>query len=243
MLVSFSLTPSLSARWLEPPDIDAHGNAVENKSRLERLVDAFYGPIERVYMAMLRWVMRHRWVVVLASVLALVSLGPLGKKVAKGFVPEDDQGAFMVNVRAPEGTSLQSAALTGERIARRIRETIPGVKLTTTTIGDTDQRTPNKVGIYVRLVDPTERAETMIDLMARVRNEIVPKQSKDLRIDVSQVDALNSGQSTAAVQYGVYGPDLNKLAEFSSKIVAELKKVPGAVDVDSNRPARRRSTA
>src|SRR5262249_14786165 len=155
-----------------------------HKSWLERLVDRFYGPIERVYMAMLRWVMRHRWVVVLASLGALFSIGPLGKKVAKGFVPDDDQGAFMVNVRTPEGTSLQSSALTAERIARQIRQEIPGVKLTTTTIGDTDQRTPNKVGIYVRLIDPTEREEGMVEIMARVRNEIVAKQAKDLRIDV-----------------------------------------------------------
>jgi hydrophobe/amphiphile efflux-1 (HAE1) family protein len=234
MLVSFSLTPSLSARWLESPETDAQGKPVEHKSWLEKLVDTFYTPIENVYMAMLRWVMKRRWVIVVAAVLTLASLGPLGKKVAKGFVPEDDQGAFMVNVRAAEGTSLQSSALTGERIARKIRETIPGVLLTTTTIGDTEQRTPNKVGVYVRLVDPTERVETMNQIMARVRNEIVAKQPKELRIDVSQVDAFNSGQSTASVQYGIYGPDLSKLAEYSTKIVAALKKVPGAVDVDSN---------
>src|SRR5262249_3218074 len=155
MLVSFSLTPSLSARWLESPEVDADGRPVEHKNWLERLVDGFYGPIERGYMAILRWVVRRRRGVGLACLGARMSLGPLGKRVAKGFVPEDDQGAFQVNVRAPEGTSLQSAALTGERIARQIRDKIPGVRLTTTTIGDTDQRTPNKVGIYVRLVDPT----------------------------------------------------------------------------------------
>jgi hydrophobe/amphiphile efflux-1 (HAE1) family protein len=234
MLVSFSLTPTLSARWLDQPERDARGNVIEHKTWLERLVDVFYLPIERAYMAMLRWVMKRRWVVVLASLATLFSLGPLGKKVPKGFVPEDDQGAFMVNVRTPEGTSLQSTALTGERIARKIRETIPGVKLTTTTIGEGDQRLPNKVGIYVRLVDPEQRAENMTQIMAQVRNEIVVRLGKDLRIDVSQVDAFNSGQSTAQVQYGIYGPDLGKLAEYSTKIVERLKKVPGAVDVDTN---------
>ncbi|MCU1280776.1 MAG: nolG, partial [bacterium] len=234
MLVSFSLTPSLSARWLDPPELDADGNVIEHKGLLGRAVDAFYLPIERIYMAMLRWAMHHRWVIVLASCIALFSLGPLGKAVKKGFVPDDDQGAFQVNVRAPEGTSLQSTAIIAERIARQIREGIPGVQLTTMTIGDTEQRTPNKGSIYVRLTDPEKRAETMNDLMARVRNEIVARQPKELRIDVSQVDAFNSGQSTASVQYGLYGPDLDKLAEYSDKIVRALKKVPGAVDVDTN---------
>ena len=234
MLVSFSLTPSLSARWLDPPQLGSDGNPVEHKGALGRAVDVFYRPIERAYLAMLRWSMRHRWVIVLACVAALASLGPLGKAVKKGFVPDDDQGAFQVNVRAPEGTSLQSTALIAERLARQIRERIPGVQLTTMTIGDTDQRTPNKAGIYVRLTDPEKRSQTMNQIMARVRNEIVARQPRELRIDVSQVDAFNSGQSTASVQYGIYGPDLDKLAEYSDKLVRKLKNVPGAVDVDTN---------
>src|SRR5262249_48466727 len=87
MLVSFSLTPTLSARLLEKTD-GLHKNA------LERIVDTFYLPIERVYMTILAWVMKRRWVVVVASVLTFFSTVPLMTKVAKGFVPDDDQGAF-----------------------------------------------------------------------------------------------------------------------------------------------------
>ena len=57
-------------------------------------------------------------------------------------------------------------------------------------------------GQVLRLTDPTEREESQVELMVRVRNEIVSKQPKNLRIDVSEVDQFNSGQSTAAVQYG-----------------------------------------
>src|SRR5262249_23558082 len=111
---------------------------------------------------------------------------------------------------------------------------IPGVMLTTVTIGDSEQRISNKASVYVRLTDPKERPEKQLDLMARVRTEIVAKQPKDLRIDVSEVDQFNSGQSTAQVQYGISGPDLNRLSEYSQKLVAAVKEVPGAVDVDSN---------
>ena len=90
-----------------------------------------------------------------------------------------------------------------------------GVLLTTTTIGDTDQRTANKAGIYVRLVDPKTRPETMNQLMARVRQEIVSKQVPDLRIDVSQVDAFNTVEET------------NEANNVSSKIV-RLPFRPGA---------------
>ena len=230
MLVSFSLTPTLSARWLAPATAD--GNP--HRSWLERLVDRFYKPLEGVYMRMLRFAMAHRWVVVLASLAALASIVPLGKRIPQGMFPEDDRGAFQVNVRAPEGTSLQATALVGERIARQIRRTIPGVVFTTTTIGDDDRKTPNLAGVYVQLSDPTLRRETQFELMARVRDEIVARQSKTLRIEVSEVDAFGSGLSLAAVQYGILGPDLAKLGAAGERIAQRLRRVPGAVDVDTN---------
>jgi HAE1 family hydrophobic/amphiphilic exporter-1 len=234
MLVSFSLTPTLSARWLNPPERDEKGRPIKHKTAMERFVDKFYLPIEHAYMAILRWVMKRRWVVVLACVIALGSIGKIGKHVPVAFIPEDDQAQFQVNIRAPEGTSLQSTALIGERIARQIREKVPQVMLTAMTVGDDAQRTPNKVSLYVRLTDPKERQEKQIDLMSKVRREIVALQPKELRIDVSEVDAFNSGQSTASVQYGISGPDLTRLGDYSNKIVERLRKVPGAVDVDTN---------
>jgi len=185
-------------------------------------------------MRMLRFAMAHRWVVVLASLAALVSIVPLGKRIPSGMFPEDDRAAFQVNVRAPEGTSLQATALVGERIARQIRRTIPGVVFTTTTIGDDDRRTPNLAGVYVQLSDPTLRRETQFELMARVRDQIVARQSKTLRIEVSEVDAFGSGLSQAAVQYGILGPDLAKLGAVGEKIAERLRRVPGAVDVDTS---------
>src|SRR5580700_5148717 len=74
LIVSFSLTPMLAARWLKGPPEEGQS---KEKSLLERLVDGFYKPIESLYMAVLRWVMRHRWVVVVAACAALGSCVPL----------------------------------------------------------------------------------------------------------------------------------------------------------------------
>ncbi len=91
MFVSFSLTPTLCARWL-PPAREGH----HEKPLLARAVDVFYRPIERVYMAVLGFAMRHRWVVLLASLASLVASGPLGGSLEKGFVPPDDKGQFEI---------------------------------------------------------------------------------------------------------------------------------------------------
>jgi hydrophobic/amphiphilic exporter-1 (mainly G- bacteria), HAE1 family len=228
LFVSFTLTPMLAARWLDPADV------VERKKRvLEKLVDRFYHPIESVYMAMLRFVMRHRWVIVVGSLLTLGSCVPLFKAVPKSFIPPNDEANFQINVRAPEGTSLATTRLIAERIARETRR-LPGVQHTVTSIGDTDQRTANLAHIYVRLVDPKDRVQSQQQLVARAREEIAAKQPKELRIDVSDVDAFNTGQSTKSVQYVINGPDLDQLGRTADHIIRKLRELPGAADVDSD---------
>src|SRR6185503_8127644 len=65
MIVSFTIVPMLGARFLPPAPAEGH---VERKSVMVRIVDAFYAPIEWVYMALLRFSMKARWLIVVLSV-------------------------------------------------------------------------------------------------------------------------------------------------------------------------------
>jgi len=230
LVVSFSLTPMLSARWLQPP---APEGQHAQRPWLERLVDAFYKPIERTYMVALKWAMSHRWVIVLLAFGTLGSCVPLVKAVPKGFTPPNDVAEFDVNMRAPEGTSLFETRLEAERLARDIRA-LPGVDHTLVTIGNDSSVTRNLANVFVHLVDPRNRKEDQYALMERVRKEVVPRQSKSLRIDVSQTAQISSGQSQAMVQYTLNGPDLDQLTRYTKTILERFKQAKGAVDVDSN---------
>ncbi len=232
LLVSFTLTPMLSARWLKAKAEVRAGHA-PTKSVLERIVDGFYSPIEHVYMVMLRFVMRHRWVVVLACMATLGSCAPLAKAVPKSFLPNDDESQFDVTVRAPEGTSLAAMDIVAERLAREIRKTA-GIEFTLVTIGDSDQRTPNVARIYVKLVPQEQRALDQFAMMAKVRTEIIARQPKELRVAISPVAAISGGgNSNTAIQYVMTGPDLDALTTYATQAVERLKKIPGAVDADS----------
>ena len=57
LFVSFTLTPMLASRWLR---LDPRPDGERKKNVLERVVDVFYRPIERAYMAILGWVL-HPW--------------------------------------------------------------------------------------------------------------------------------------------------------------------------------------
>ncbi len=227
MLVSFTLTPMMASRWLR-----AHQAGV--RSAGERIVDAFYRPIERAYGAVLRVVMRRRWIVVTAAVVTLGSCIPLAGATNKGFLPVNDEARFQMQVRAPEGASLGETRLTAERIARAVRA-YPEVALTVTTVSDDAAKTRNLATIYVGLTDPSARHASQDEMMDRVRREVIAVQPKDLRLTVGEVPLFGGGGfSSARTQYTVRGPDLTRLEQVADDAMTKLRAAPGAVDVDSS---------
>ncbi len=228
LFVSFTMTPSLASRWLKAKAPGDH-----SRTRLERVVDVFYRPLEGGYVRLLAFLMKHRWVVVLASVASLVAIVPLGAKAKKGFLPIDDRAQFEVVVRLPEGRSVPATELVGERVARIIRQ-MPEVTATLVTIGDDAAKTPNLARIYVKMVHPDARDISQNDFKNRVRETILPTLPPELKVTVADVNEFGGAQATARIQYIVAGPDLKVLTEAVPRIVERIKQeAPGAVDVDS----------
>jgi hydrophobic/amphiphilic exporter-1 (mainly G- bacteria), HAE1 family len=227
MFVSFSLTPSLAARWIRP---HAQG---EGPSILERAVNLFYRPIERAYLVVLGWVMRHRWVVVLACVATLGSCVPIASTLPGGFLPVDDQAQFEINLRAPEGTSLTETRLIAERVGEDVRR-LPGVEHTLMTVGEGASEASNVARILVFLVDPEARALGQIELMQRARTDVIAHLPPQIRATAGEVQIVSGGGfSAATVQMALQGPDLAQLADHAAHITELLKKARGAVDVDN----------
>ncbi len=223
VLVSFTLAPMLTSRFVRPAAEHAGRRSKEN--RLYRKVDGGY-------MRLLAWSMAHRRVIVLASVLTVLSIVPLFTVIGKNFLPREDRSEFEITFRAPEGSSLAATSNIGEWIARQMH-TLPGVLDTMTSVGGGEQETVNTGSVYVRLAPMKEREADQFELMARAR-EIVARFPVDLRASVQQAGAAPGGLRTAEVQYSITGPDLDQLADYSTRLVEPVKQIPDAVDVDTS---------
>ena len=224
LLVAFSLTPMLSARWLRPNEVETEKTSREHGA---------YAWIESRYLALLDAAMRHRWVVVVAMLLAVLSTVPLGAVANKNFLPLDDESQFEVLVRAPEGSSLESTSTILESIAKRVRE-LEGVQYTLVTIGSDPQNTLNLGSIYVKLTPVKQRRLDQFEIMDGIRARVLPQYAQlKLRAQVQPVAAFGAGNN-AEIQFFIGGPDLDQLAKYSDVLLAKLKQLPGAVDADSN---------
>ncbi len=227
LVVSFTLTPMLAARWLK---VDPHGKDRHSSkdSRIFHAIDVFYTRI-------LEWAMAHRGIVAGLAVLVLLSSVPLFMFANKNFMPFDDQSEFEINLRAPEGTSLESTEVITNRIANAVRERLPEVDYTLVTIGGDPAKTRNLANIYIRLKPIETRSRDQFTLMSVIRSEILPPLAENLRTSVQPVAAIGgSGAQAADVQFLINGPDLNELDRISRELVAKAKQIPGVVDIDTS---------
>ena len=148
LLVSFTLTPMMCSRLLKPAKSTEGGPASRR---------GFYHRIEVGYLAVLRWSLRWRWVVLLLSLAVIAANWPLYKLVKQDYIPTNvDESEFEVEVVAREGTSLNSMDQLVRAVEAELRE-LPGIKLLLTNLGSGGLPRVNASVMYVGLQDLEER--------------------------------------------------------------------------------------
>ena len=68
------------------------------------------------YDLTLRWVLRHRPVMLAVFVIVLAATAYLYVVVPKGFIPEADTGSLMGQMEAAQGTSFQQMAIYAQQV-------------------------------------------------------------------------------------------------------------------------------
>ncbi|MEK6791942.1 MAG: efflux RND transporter permease subunit [Deltaproteobacteria bacterium] len=228
LLVSFTLTPMLSSRLIGRSRSLGHAK----DSRL-------YLSLQGVYLKLLGWCLRHRLIVVLASIAILLSVVPLGKTAKFEFIPDDDMSEFEVIVETPPGSSLVRSDALLKDVESELKK-IPEVERVFTNIGVRGQYQTNvtDASVYVGLKHLSERKRSQAQIMQQARGAL--KGFKALRIGVQNISLLSGGGFKATpFNLVIRGPELKKLDEYSSELINRFKAIPGFVDVDTGQAFKR----
>ncbi len=222
LFVSFSLDPMLSAYWPDPHVPESQqGFVTRTLGRFNRWFDRQAEGYKRV----IAWALDHRWsmvglaVATFVAALALPAFGIIGGS----FFPVQDVSEFNVKIETPPGSNLEYTRLKAEEAARLARSK-PEVAYTYTTIGG-QTGAVDEGNVYVRLTPKAERE--------RHQEEV----STELRAELSRLGGVTASISTGSfdnqkqIQLQLRGPDTQELARLADAVVAEVRQVPGAVDI------------
>jgi HAE1 family hydrophobic/amphiphilic exporter-1 len=178
LLVSFTLTPMMSARLLrvngnrrreealnDSPEKEHRGTGKRERSSPEASLPAaeprsrsgFYARIDRSYTRVLEWALRHRRLVAGLALLVMACSAPLYQFVRQEYLPSGvDEGEFDIRVTAPEGTGLRAINDVALQIEEELKH-VPGVQFVLTTVGSSFLGGLNSANFYVRLVPHEQR--------------------------------------------------------------------------------------
>ena len=220
LLVSFTLTPMLSSRFLK---IGGNGGATKDTLLFRTLA----GP----YRKMLHWSMTHRWAIVCLALLVALSSGPLFLGLGKDFLPSDDQSEFEISVRMPVGSSLAGSESVMEQLEAEVRQ-LPGIRNLLTTLGADARRQVDRGSILVELTPVDQRKETQQEIMVMARNRL--KGFRDLTIGVQPPQLFQGTGPNKDFQFFLQGPDFAQLENYIATIKQKLAETPGVRDLESS---------
>jgi HAE1 family hydrophobic/amphiphilic exporter-1 len=222
LLVSFTLTPMLSSRFLKM------GNGQNGASTKDTvLFRALSGP----YRRMLHWSMAHRWVIVACAILVAFSTIPMFLHMGKDFLPVDDQSEFEIAVRMPVGSSLEGSSAMMHEIEGDIR-TLPGIRNVLTTLGADSRRQVDRGSLLVELVPVGARKQSQFELMTQARERL--RKYRDLTIAVQPPAMFAGAGPNKDLQFFIQGPDFARLDQYMNTIRAKLASTPGVRDLESS---------
>jgi HAE1 family hydrophobic/amphiphilic exporter-1 len=148
-------------------------------------------------------------------------------RLGSAFMPEADEAQFRVAYKAVPGISLERSMQIARELSREIRKH-PAVAYTYTTIGGTS-RPINEGSLFVKLVEREQRShqlEIMADMRARMAR------FRAIRISVGSAD--DHGGETKPIQISVRGPELSRVNAIGEQVLAAVRQVAGARDVDTS---------
>ncbi len=228
LFISFTLDPMLSARFVKqrPGGVKPRENAVARFFRR-----GFEG-IERGYGAVLRWVIGNKGKTALLT-LALLVVSTLGAlRLAGDFMTPEDRSQFLVQLKLPEGSSLEETGLRASE-AEAVLKQVPDVAEIYTIVGvaqNVVSSDTNTARIRVLTVPRTKRNRSQNDIRddARVRLEKVMPNVRMAFIDPPVIEGLGD---FFPIMVSILGPDFETLNKEAARVSGILKAIPGTADV------------
>ncbi|HVX41483.1 MAG TPA: efflux RND transporter permease subunit [Gemmatimonadaceae bacterium] len=244
LLLALTIIPLLSEQYLTAADAeedavpdtqssDEPGERVQGTgflARIGRAVDA----LSDVYERALGKTLEHTRITIVVCVV-LAAAGWLAHRyVGTGFLPDMDEGAFVLDYVSPGGTALSET----DRLVHQVEQ----ILLKTPEVSGISRRTGAELGLFateqntgditVRLKPQSQRSRSSFEIIDDVRTKIAATVPR-LRVEFVQIisDELNDlAGASNPIEIKLFGADLDALEAYGTKFGDKIAKVDGVED-------------
>ncbi len=226
-VVSVTLTPMLCSRFLRA------GREEKKRGAFYRVMDRFFDGMLRVYDGSLRWVLRHRPVMMAVFVMVLAATGWLFVKIPKGFIPDQDTDQMYVNTESAQGTSYYQMAQYHDQLSEVMRSD-PNIETFMSSAGGAFNTAANSGRLFVQLKPRQQRKLNVMQIIEKLRPKV--SNMPGLRAFMTAPPSIRIGgrMSKSQYQFTMQGPDTDDLYRQAQVFEPEMARLPALLDVSSD---------
>lgn len=236
LLLAVTIIPLLSEQFLTQAEADVVTSG--SRGRISGVLDTISAAIDALgvkYEKALTSTLGNLRMVLAACALLVAAGVIVHQFVGSGFLPEMDEGAFVIDYVTPGGTALAETD--------RELHIVENILMHTPEVTGISRRTGAELGLFateqntgdiaVRLKPQSQRSRSSFEIIDDVRVRIeraVPR----MRIEFVQIlsDVINDLAGAARpIEVKLFGPDLATLEAYGARLGAKLEKIDGVQDV------------
>ena len=229
-LVSLTLVPMMSARWLRPR---AGG---QGPASLASRTHALFAGVTRAYDRTLVRVLDRQPITLLVALATFVLTALLYVAIPKGLFPTQDTGQLQARVDAPADVSYARMAQLQGRVARAVLAD-PAVANLSSIVGvDAANNTMLQTGSMLIDLEPSHGDQQLV--MDRLRDRVGPVPGVTLYLQPTQDLTIDAETGPTEYRASLEGVDSAQITQWMGKLIARLHDVPQLRNVSSDAGAQ-----
>ena len=224
MAISLTTTPMMCAYLLRREHGKKHG-------RLYIATDGFFEWILKIYRHSLHWVLDNPGLTLTVLFLTIALNVVIVLKISKGFFPQQDTGSLAGGVQGPQDSSFPAMNSSIQQIENVVKSDPAVQNVIAFTGGNGATNTGN---LFIALKPLEQRKIGAPEIINRIRPKLNRLPVASAFLQASQDLRIGGRSSNALYQYTIQADNVIDLKTWGPKLLAEMKRLPGLQDVNSD---------
>jgi len=228
-VVSLTLTPMLSARWLTAhPEQEARGISKKAQDLFER--------VEARYARALAWVLERQTATLVVAIATLALTALLYLVIPKGLFPTQDTGQLQARTEMAQSVSYDRMSALQQEAAEAILDD-PAVESAASFIGVDGANNAMLHTGQMQINLKADRSGSQERIMQRLRERVAQVAGVTLYLQPTQDLTIDAETGPTQYRLSLEGADTATIKEWAGKLTAELAKVKAVRNVYSDASA------
>jgi multidrug efflux pump len=224
MVISLTTTPAMCAHLLKEHNKEKHG-------RLYQWSERFFAGMLAFYRRSLTWVLDNPGLTLVVLIVLIAMNVLLIVRIPKGFFPQQDTGAIVGGLQGPQDASFAVMNNSVQKLVAVVKAD-PAVQ---NIIGFTGGNGATNTGfLYAALKPLNQRKISASDVIDRLRPKMNSLPVASAFLQAAQDLRIGGRGSNAQYQYTIQSDTVEELVHWGPILLAEIRKLPGMQDVNSN---------